>query len=49
MLTRAYRDLRLDSTRVPGEHYLEAVYPGPDRVLLQVWENGECTWKFTDD
>jgi hypothetical protein len=47
MLTRAIKEARTDSARYPGEHFLEAVYRS-GRFVFQVWEDGECTWKFED-
>ena len=35
------------SRRCPGPHVLEAVYGGT-RVVLRVFEDGECTWTVAD-
>jgi hypothetical protein len=45
---RAARDTQRASERLAGEHYLEAVYRG-QRLVLQVYEDGECTYVYRDD
>lgn len=47
-LTRAYRELQVASADIEGEHYLEAVFD-TERILLRVYEGGQCTWDPTKD
>jgi hypothetical protein len=42
-LSAAIRAAQLASCRLAGEHFIEAVYAGK-RLVLQVYEDGECTW-----
>lgn len=47
-LSRAYRELQSVSLAEEGEHYLEAVFSS-ERVLLRVYEGGQCTWDPTQN
>ena len=42
-LLQAMQDAQNVSAVTPGQHFLEVVN-GPDRDVLQVYENGTCTY-----
>lgn len=47
-LQQALREAQRASCLITGEHVLKAVY-GSTRVILRVFEAGECTWTMTTE